>query len=195
MAPGRFANQTNGRAHQISRATATTASAPPYCAPSDNRNRSSLRRTSFFIPSSAPTRGSCSGATAMPRRSRIGAIQRAIRVQNPHSASKKSQPLARRPLPSVYSFAREIMACLLHLRNFVSSVLSVVKSFCPRLSTNLLLVAPQQGNHLAAQLAHALQRAHGHAENLFEQTAHDGQEIEHALQSLAGIGVPGRRSL
>ncbi len=107
--PGICASHTNGRAHQISRATASTASAPPNWLPSESKKRSSRNNSAFGKPSSAPTRGSWSGATASPRRSRIGNSHRAIRVQNPHSASKNNHPRACRPFPSVNSDASEIM--------------------------------------------------------------------------------------
>src|SRR4029077_17179750 len=111
--PGIFEIHKSGRAHQISRASATAASAPPNRLPSLRRNCISLINSSRDNPSNDPTRGSCSGASAIPRRSRIGASQRAIRVQNLHSASKNSHPRACRPFPSVYSLTSEIM---LHLR-------------------------------------------------------------------------------
>src|SRR5258708_861689 len=147
MAPGSFANQASGSPHQISRATATTAWAPPYCLPSDRRNRNSINSASLFIPSKAPTRGSCSGATAMPRRLRIGEIQRALRVQKAHSASKKSQPLAWRPFPSVYSFASEIMMGL-----FSAELCALCDeiSFSTFDSTHLLFVAAEEGDDFSA---------------------------------------------
>src|SRR5271165_2393450 len=109
--PGIFASQTNGVAHQIWRERAITASAPPYCWPSDISRWISRIRWSWDRPRSGATRGSCNGARAKPRRSRTGAMARAIFVQNLQSASKKSQPLAWRDLVSVYSLAREIMLC------------------------------------------------------------------------------------
>jgi hypothetical protein len=111
--PGILEIHTSGRPHQISRASATAASAPPYWLPSLSKNLISKSNSCGGIASSAPTRGSCSGASAIPRRSRIGAIHLAIRVQNLHSASKNSQPRACRPFPSVYSLTSEIM---IHLR-------------------------------------------------------------------------------
>src|SRR5256885_6590764 len=42
-------------------------------------------------PSNAPTRGSCNGANAIPRRSRIGASHLAIRVQNRRSEEHTSE--------------------------------------------------------------------------------------------------------
>src|SRR5208283_1977016 len=99
----------SGRAHQISRATARMALAPPHWRPSECRNRSSRNNSWRGMPNSALTRGSCNGATAKPRRVKMGSSQRAKRVQNPHSASKNSQPLACLPFPSVYSLASEIM--------------------------------------------------------------------------------------
>src|SRR2546430_4943584 len=111
--PGIFEIHTSGRPHQISRASATAASAPPNRLPSLRRNCISRINSSRDNPSSAPTRGSCSGASAMPRRSRIGASHRAMRVQNLHSASKNSHPRACRPFPSVYSLTSEIISSLL----------------------------------------------------------------------------------
>src|SRR6266436_3795342 len=107
--PGIFEIHDSGLAHQISRASATAASAPPNRLPSLRRNCISRISSSRGIPSSAPTRGSCSGANDIPRRSRIGAIHLAIRVQNRHSASKNNHPRACRPFPSVYSLTKEIM--------------------------------------------------------------------------------------
>jgi len=92
--PGSPASQTNGFAHQISRATATTARAPPQFLPSPNKKRNSFSNSFLLMPSSPLTRGSCKGATPSPLRARIGASHRAIRVQNPHSASKNNHPLA-----------------------------------------------------------------------------------------------------
>src|SRR5215472_1980231 len=109
MAPGIFENHTSGAAHQISRASSTAASAPPYRLPSHSRNCISFINSSCDRPSNATTRGSWSGASAMPRRSRMGTSQRATRVQNLHSASKNSQPRACRPFPSVYSLTSEII--------------------------------------------------------------------------------------
>jgi hypothetical protein len=109
MPPGILLNHTSGRAHQIPRAKATAASAPPNCRPSESKSRISRSNSSRDIPSSAPTRESCKGATASPRRSKIGASHRAIRVQKPHSASKNSHPRACRPFPSVNSDVSEII--------------------------------------------------------------------------------------
>src|SRR5258707_3998 len=108
--PGILEIHTSGRPHQISRASATAASAPQYWLPSLSRNLISKSSRSRGIPSSSPTRGSCSGASAIPRRSRIGAIHRAVCTQNLHSASKNNHPRACRPSPSVYSHTSEIMA-------------------------------------------------------------------------------------
>lgn len=107
--PGTRETQTSGRPHQISRAMARTASAPPECEPSLMSKRSSWRSSRRDMPSNAPTRGSCSGATPIPRRRRMGVSQRAVRVQKPHSASKKSHPRALRSYLSVNSLARVIM--------------------------------------------------------------------------------------
>ena len=108
--PGTLASHKNGRTQPNSRTTANTASAPAYRLPSSNTNRITDSNSFCERPSSAPTRGSCSGATARPRRF-IGPISHlAVRVQNSHSASKKSQPRACRPLLSVISDANEIMA-------------------------------------------------------------------------------------
>ena len=109
MPPGTLLNHTSGLAHQISRASATTASAPPYCRPSESKSRISRNNSSGVIPSKAPTRGSCNGASASPLCSKIGASHRAIRVQNTHSASKNSHPRACRPFPSVNSDVSEII--------------------------------------------------------------------------------------
>src|SRR5258708_6431106 len=68
--PGIFEIHRSGRSHQISRASATAASAPPYWLPSLSRNFISSISSSRGIPSSAPTRESCRGATAIPRRRR-----------------------------------------------------------------------------------------------------------------------------
>src|SRR5437016_55680 len=133
--PGIFEIHTSGRPHQISRASATAASAPPNRLPSLRRNRISRINSSRDNPSSAPTRGSCSGASAMPRRSRIGASHRAMRVQNLHSASKNSHPRACRPFPSVYSLTSEIMIFLrcrypaAFFRSFPRSVITFPRSF------------------------------------------------------------------
>ena len=113
IVPGILENHTSGRAHQISRARATAASAPPNCRPSESRSRISRKSSSRDIPSKDPTRGSCNGATASPLLSRIGANHRAILVQNPHLASKNNHPRACRPFPSVNSDVSEIMAFLL----------------------------------------------------------------------------------
>src|SRR5882672_12770117 len=110
--PGIFEIHRSGRPHQISRANATAASAPPYRLPSLKRNCISRINSSRDNPSSTPTRGSCSAAKASPRRSRIGASHCAILVQNLHSASKKNHPRACRPFPSVYSLTTEIIAVL-----------------------------------------------------------------------------------
>ena len=111
--PGIAASQTSGRAHQISRARATPASAPPYWRPSASSTRISRSDSACDRPSSAPTRASCNGATASPRLCTIGASHRATRVQNPHCASKNSQPRACRPFPSVNSDANEIIVLFL----------------------------------------------------------------------------------
>lgn len=131
--PGSLESHTSGRAHQTSRAKASTASAPPDCLPSDKTKRNSRSKSFRESPSNAPTRGSCSGASSRPRRLRIGASQRAIRVQNLQSASKKSQPRAWRPLLSVNSDVSEIMARLLSyfLVRAASSV-PLCESQCPR---------------------------------------------------------------
>src|SRR5258706_12528542 len=129
--PGILEIHTSGRPHQISRASATAASAPPYWLPSLSRNLISSINSSRGIPSSAPTRGSWSGASAIPRRSRIGAIHLAVRVQNLHSASKNNHPRACRPFPSVYSLTSEIIAVLLPSSLFsafsANSVLSALR--------------------------------------------------------------------
>jgi hypothetical protein len=109
MTPGIFESHTSGRPQPISRVIATIASAPPYWRPSASRKRSSRINSDRDKPNRTPTRGSCSVAVARPRRSRMGATQRAHCVQKPHSASKNSQPRACRPLLSVYSLAREII--------------------------------------------------------------------------------------
>src|SRR5277367_1775867 len=106
------------------------------------------------MPRRAPTRGSCKGASPYPRRERIGSNHLASRTQNVHSASKKSQPLACRPFPSVYSLVKEIMA------------LSV--------STGLLLVASQQSDYFPAKFSYSPDRACRHMQDLIKQAAHDG---------------------
>src|SRR6267378_4551456 len=161
--PGIFEIHSSGRAHQISRARATAASAPPNRFPSLGRNCISRIKSSRGNPSSAPTRGSCSGASAIPRLSRIGAIHLAVRVQNRHSASKNNHPRACRPFPSVYSLTSEIIAVLLPSSLFsassANSVLSALNLF--RLFRNFQLLAinrlfPQQCNHFPPQLHHTL---------------------------------------
>src|SRR6267142_1615058 len=140
--PGIFEIHSNGRPHRISRANATAASAPPYRLPSLRRNCISRINSSRDNPSSAPTRGSCSGASAIPRRSKYGAIHRAILVQNLHSASKNNHPRACRPFPSVYSLTSEIIAVLLPSSLFsafsANSVLSALNLFrlFPKLSAS-----------------------------------------------------------
>jgi hypothetical protein len=99
----------NGRAHQTSLATPSTASAPLSCVPPLERNLISFNNSSRESPSNAPTRASCNGASANPRRARAGASHRAIRVQNAHSASKNSQPRARLSFRSVNSSASVII--------------------------------------------------------------------------------------
>src|SRR6266849_1266292 len=116
--PGTLDARKNGRAHENSRATASTASAPEYCVPSSDTNRIADSNSSRDRPNSAPTRGSCSAATARRRRFIGAASHIAIPVQNLHSASKKSQPRACRPLLSVISDASEIMAPSFHRRLF-----------------------------------------------------------------------------
>src|SRR5713226_281165 len=179
--PGIFEIHRSGRPHQISRASATAASAPPYWLPSLNRNFISSINSSRGIPSSAPTRGSCKGASAIPRRSRIGAIHRAIFVQNLHSASKNSHPRACRPFPSVYSLTSEIMVP--SFPYFFSLLLF------PTFSSCLLLLRPKKRNHLPAQLHYALQRSRRHPDNFFEQSRHRRQKLQHALQPLPRVGI------
>ena len=60
---------------ETSRAKAMTASTPPNCEPSQSSSR--ISRISWLRerPRSAPTRGSCNGASAKSRRSRMGASQ------------------------------------------------------------------------------------------------------------------------
>src|SRR6267378_2459908 len=208
--PGIFEIHRSGRSHQISRASATAASAPPYWLPSLSRNFISSISSSRGIPSSAPTRESCSGASAIPRRSSIGAIHRAVRVQNWHSASKNSHPRACRPFPSVYSLTSEIMFLLFltslratalsaPLHYFllfsvlsVSSVISVLDLFrffrTFQLSTSSRLF-PQQRNHFPPQLHHALQRARRHADDFLEQPRHRRQKFQHALQPFPRVRI------
>src|SRR3989442_1743976 len=107
---------------------------PPYWLPSLSSRRISIINSSRDIPSSAPTRGSCSGASAIPRRSKYGASHRANRVQNRHSASQNNPPRACRPFPSVYSLTSEIIAasasllcvlcelCVLCVKSFSSNL-------------------------------------------------------------------------
>lgn len=113
--PGSSESHTSGRAHQTSRARATAASAPPDWLPSESKKRISRSRSVSDKPRSAPTRGSCRGATPSARFSRMGSSHRAIRVQKRHFASKNSQPRAWRPLPSVNSELSEIMFSVLDL--------------------------------------------------------------------------------
>src|SRR2546422_770645 len=124
------------------------APAPPHRLPPLKRNCIPRINSSRRSPSSAPTRGSCNGASSSPRFSRIGASHRATRVQNRHSASKKNHPRACRPFPSVYSLTSEIMTrSLLLLHYFSVSMLS--------LSCRLFLLRPQQRNHFPTQFHHA----------------------------------------
>ncbi len=177
--PGTLLNHTSGRAHQISRANATAASAPANCRPSESRSRISRNNSSRVIPSSAPTRGSRNGATASPRRSKIGASHRAIRVQNAHSASKNNHPRACRPLPSVNSDVSEIIlvgqtflsVSLLSLRISTYSAslrylflcsFFVLYIFTPLLRYFSSRLFPQQGEDLAPQLPHTFQRRSRH---------------------------------
>ncbi len=110
--PGSAASQTSGRDHQISRASATAASAPPNCRPSLSSSRISRSNSVCESPRSGPTRESCSGASANPRFCNAGARARTIFRQKAQSASKNSQPRACRPLLSVNSEVREIMVVL-----------------------------------------------------------------------------------
>src|SRR6266581_1021162 len=101
------------------------------------------------------------------------AMRRPRAMQKAQSASKKSQPArARLPLLSVSSEQREIMA---HKKNGLSPAPPL------RLSEELL--------HLATHFHESLQRARGHAQNLFVEAAHGAQELEHGFQALARIGV------
>ena len=108
--PGSLESQTSGRAHQISWASATAASAPPVCWPLLNSRRISSSNSLGDKPRSVPTRGSCNGASANPRFCSAGTRARTILTQKTHSASKNSQPRAWRPLLSVNSEVSEIMA-------------------------------------------------------------------------------------
>ena len=86
--PGTLDAHKSGRAHENSRATARMASTPEYCVPSPDTKRIVDSNSARERPSSTPTRGSCKGATARPRRL-IGAVSHiAMPVQNLHSASK-----------------------------------------------------------------------------------------------------------
>src|SRR5215472_148469 len=200
--PGIFETQTSGAPHQISRANSTAASAPPYRLPSLSSNCISFIKSSYDKPSSSATRGSCSGANAIPRRSMMGASQRAMRVQNLQSASQKSQPRACRPFPSVYSLTSEII--------FFSRGLPFSR---PRKEAEkpqqtehrkrrrgkvdreepsygrLFLIVAEQSNHLAAQLDDTFQRACRHAHHFFKQAGHRGQELQHVGDPLARVGV------
>src|SRR5260370_8502427 len=101
------------------------------------------------------------------------AMRRARATQKAHSASKKSQPArARLPLLSVISEQREIMA---HKKNGLSPVPPL------RLAKNLA--------NLATHFHEYLQRARGHAQNLFVEAAHGTQELEHGFQALARVGI------
>src|SRR5208282_6763869 len=111
-------------------------------------SRISRNNSSRVIPNSAPTRGSCNGATASPLRSKIGANHRAIRVQNAHSASKNNHPRACRPFPSVNSDVSEIMA-LFFSANSVASALKATLNQRYKFSRQLLTgLLPQQGEDL-----------------------------------------------
>src|SRR5713226_5649799 len=211
--PGIFEIHNSGRAHQISRASSTAASAPPYRLPSLSRNCISRINSSRDNPSSGPTRGSCNGASAIPRRSRIGASHRAIRVQNLHSASKNNHPRACRPFPSVYSLTSEIMApsfpyfssfdSSLRASALSSSLLRALRVLCALCVKRLLLfpkrstlklstinrLFPQKRNHLPAQLHHALQRPRRHPDNLLEQSRHRRQKLQHALQPFPRVRI------
>src|SRR5207245_3172288 len=169
--PGIFAIHSSGRPHQISRASATAASAPPNRLPSLRRNCISRLSCVRDKPSNAPTRGSCSGARAIPRFSRIGTSHRAMRVQNLQSASKKSQPRACRPFPSVYSLTSEIMISPLPL------------------SRGLFPIVSKKCDHLAAQFHNAFQSSGWHADDLLKQAGHRGQKFQHTFQPLASVRI------
>src|SRR5712691_7699363 len=105
------------------------------------------------------------------------AMRRARATQKAQSASKKSQPArARLPLLSVISEQREIMA---HKKNGLSPVPP------SGLAKNLARLFA----YLATHFHESLQRARGHAQNLFVEAAHGTQELEHGFQALAGVGV------
>jgi hypothetical protein len=118
--PGAAASQNSGRAHQISRDSATAASAPPNCRPSLSSSRISRNKSICERPRSGPTRESCSGAKANPRFCNAGARARTILTQKAQSESKKSHPRACRPLLSVNSEVSEIMTLISKAQTFLT---------------------------------------------------------------------------
>jgi len=135
---------------RVSRATADRIVGAADCFPS---GRAGIRIPSTAIPCSSQAarqpRGSCSRATGHARRPRMGASSRRCVFRIPIRPSKKT-PLAGRPLPSLYSCGRrEIHGPAFFSLNSVSSVLSVVKAWGPRLSPTFFLFAPHRFYHLA----------------------------------------------
>jgi len=134
--PGISRNK-DGRHHQIPRARATAASAPPNRLPSLRRN---CIPSSFFSPQSRVVShaGSLQSASASPRRSRIGGTSRDP-VQKPALASKKNHPRACAPSLRVFT----------HQRNHRSILLSLLS--CCFLIPPPSFLCPQQRNHLSTQ--------------------------------------------
>src|SRR5712692_4753626 len=58
-----------------------------------------------------------------------------------------------------------------------------------RLAENLSQLSAYLAAYLATHFHESLQRARGHAQNLFVEAAHGTQELEHVFQALARIGV------
>jgi len=142
------------RHHQISRASATAASAPAESPPSLRRKLHLPPSILSPSPSSAPREGSCKGASASPRRSRIGAAIARSRVQNGTSGQRKPPPACRPSRPCLFTSPAKSS---LHL----SSLLRVASS-----SRRLLLLCPQQRNHFPTQFHYALQCSRRHPDNL-----------------------------
>jgi hypothetical protein len=171
--PGTLAAHASGRAHHSSFATAKSASAPAQWLPSAATKRTARNNSCLESPSNKLTRGSCNAATANPRR-RIGpARNRAIRVQNAHSASKKSQPRACFPFRSVISDASEII------------VPSLVCRFC----------FAEHQVQFSAQPGDPFQPGWRQAYKLFKQSRGRGQEFEHLFESLARVRAGGTGTL
>src|SRR5216683_689125 len=185
--PGICASHTNGRAHQISRATASAASAPPNWLPSESKKRSSRNNSAFGKPSSAPTRGSWSGlAVALKNRqqpSRHPRADSALRVKKQPPPRVPPFPIRKLRLQRnhVLLVGQPFLAVLSRLYSWSSPcplcpilVNSVLNLFASPIadSSRLLLLRTQQRNHLPPQLHHALQRPRRHPQNLLEQSCH-----------------------